>query len=333
MSRFSCYQLSDEEILRIGMHYGHPRAAFDLLSPGAVPENPEWVRFVAKYKCKDAVKCLKPRCGQPHNEGAVVEIKAIDDTTGLINIGHDCGEQLFPEEYVAGGTRYDQDLERRKLITKKRKILSKEREISGWFESARKLFEEYDKARNEFEAHYPDLLNRIRDAFRSKNGALVVWETSGKKFREALAAEGIRSPIYTGSTVVHRVLGQHFYSRGDLIDRAEKAARECSELIKRLLPDNLSMKEMQECIDSLGKIGERMEKMERQHRDMFAALSPENLRGIANWSRQVDQDSPLEFRNNGLFRHADGRLPEHFLAPIAEVNLEPIAAFPISRAA
>ncbi len=64
--------LSDEEILRIGMHYGDPSKHYDLLSSEKVPKHPEWVKLVDKYKCKDSVNCMRPGCGQPHNEGAVV---------------------------------------------------------------------------------------------------------------------------------------------------------------------------------------------------------------------------------------------------------------------
>ena len=333
MSRFGSHDLSDEEILQIGMHYGDPRAGFDLLLTEAVPETIEWVKLVAKYKCRDAVKCMRPGCGQPHNEGAVVEIKMIDQTTGLLNIGHDCGEQLFPEEYLAGGTRYDTDLERKRMIIKKRLILSKEREIKKWFEIFREPFEDYDNARREFEAFFPDLLDEIRNAFRSRDGELVVQASPGKVFREALAAEGIKTRIDSGWSVAHRVTGRHFFSKGELVERSAKAATECGKLIDRLRPDNLSVLEMRECLSRLGKIGERMDKMVWQHRDMFTALTPENLRGIAKWSSQTDQYSPYEFKNNGLFRHADGGLPEHFLKPVAEAEPPKIEAFPISRAA
>lgn len=333
MSRFGSYDISDEEILQIGMHYGDPRAGFDLLLAEAVPERLEWVRLVAKYKCKDAVKCTRPGCGQPHNEGAVVEIRMIDQTTGLLNIGHDCGEQLFPEEYLFGGTRYDTDLERKRMIIKKRHILSKEREIKRWFEAYRGPFEDYDIARREFGAFFPDLLDEIRNAFRSRDGELVVQASSGKVFREALAVEGIKTRIDSGWSVSHQVTGRHFFSKGELVERAAKAAAECGKLIDRLRPDNLSVLEMRECLSRLAKIGERMEKMARQHRDMFAALSPENLRGIAKWSRQIDQYSPYEFKNNGLFRYADGGLPKYFLKPVVKAKPVKIEAFPISRVA
>ena len=107
MSKSGSYDLSDDEILRIKMHYGDPRDGFDLLSPEEVPEVPKWVSFIGKYKCKDAVKCMRPTCGQLHNEGAVVEIIAVDQSPGLINIGHVCGEQLFSLQLLRVGRYLD----------------------------------------------------------------------------------------------------------------------------------------------------------------------------------------------------------------------------------
>jgi hypothetical protein len=316
------------------MYFGDPDAEFDLLSQDALPQNPDWVSFVAKYKCKDAVRCMRPGCGQPHNEGAVVEIKSIDQTIGMINIGHDCGEQLFPEQYLAGGTSYDADIERKDLIIKKRHILSRAHSIRRWFENVAKPFREYDDARRSFEAFMPDLLDAIRSAFRSRDGVLAIdHASSGKAFREALAAEGIKSPAGREWLMVHRVTGRHFYSNGELVERAAKAAAECDELLERLHPDDLSVAHMRECINRLGNIGERMQRMERQYRDMFSALSAENLRGLANWSRRDDADSPYEFKGDGLMRNADGRLPHFFLRVKAGSDQQSIDMFPISQAA
>ena len=90
---------------------------------------------------------------------------------------------------------------------------------------------------------------------------------------------------------------------------------------------------MRECFDHLARTGERLQKMVWQHRDMFVALSPENLRGLAKWSRQADKASPYEFKNNGLLRHSDGALPEHFMKLKVDLESKPIETFPISRAA
>ncbi|MCH7794536.1 MAG: hypothetical protein IH900_05275 [Proteobacteria bacterium] len=326
--------LSDEEILRIGMHYGDPSKHYDLLSSEKVPKHPEWVRLVDKYKCKDSVNCMRPGCGQPHNEGAVVEITTISESIGLINIGHDCGEALFPEEYVAGVTRYDADLQRKNLIIRKREVLAREIEIMQWFEMTRGLFQEYDEARRAFEAFMPELLADIRSALRLDGGDLVVVEvSSGKIFKEALEAEGIRSRIQTGVTMVHRVMGPHFYSKGELVARAAKAADECNELLGRLRPDNLPVAQMRVSLDRLRTVGEKMQKMVFQYRDMFDALSTENLRGLAQWIRKVAPEAPYEFMNGGLLRYADGGLPEYFLEPKSGVAPQPIDNFPLFRAA
>lgn len=326
--------LSDEEILRIGMHYGDPSKHYDLLSSEKVPNDPEWVRLVDKYKCKDAVNCMRPGCGQPHNEGAVVEITTSSETIGLINIGHDCGEALFPDEYVAGATRYDADVQRKSLIIRKRNVLARETEIMQWFEITQGPFEEYDEARRAFEAFMPELLEDIRSALRLDEGSLVVVEVfSGKKFKEALEAEGIRSRLQTGVTMIHRVMGPNFYSKGELVARAAKAANECQELIGILRPDDLPVAQIRNCLDRLSTVGEKLQKMVFQYHDMFDALSTENLRGLAQWIRKVAPEAPYEFKNGGLLRYADGGLPEYFLEPKSGVTPQPIDNFPLFRAA
>lgn len=326
--------LSDEEILRIGMHYGDPSKHYALLPPEKVPKDPDWVRLVDKYKCKDAVNCMRPGCGQPHNEGAVVEIRTNSESIGLINIGHDCGEALFPDDYVAGATRYDVDLQRKNLIIRKREVLARETKIMRWFEITRCPFQEYDEARRAFEAFMPELLEDIRSALRYDGGDLVVVEVfSGKKFEEALEAEGIRSRIQTGVTMVHRVMGPHFYSKGELVMRAAKAVNECKELLGILRPDDLPVAQMRDCLSRLSTVGEKMQKMVLQYDDMFDALSTKNLRGIAQWIRKVAPEAPYEFKNGGLLRHADGGLPEYFLEPKSGVAPQPIDNFPLYRAA
>lgn len=324
--------LTDEEILKIGMHYGVPQEGFDLMSPEDVPCEPVWIKLVAKYKCKDAVKCMRPSCGQPHNEGAVVEIKISDKDTGLINIGHDCGQQLFPDEYHLFGTRYDADLERKQLIKRKRVVLSREDQIIKWFDRVQEPFQKYDQARNEFEAFFPDLLSEINIAFWSGYGELKVVQ-SGTAFKEAMSAEGIKGHSDAGYVVIHRVMGKHFFSQGSLIRRTENAKNKCQEYLERLRPDNLPVSEMTECLDGLRTFGEKMERMVKQYQDMFLALSVDNLRGLAEWSRKVKHDSPFEFRRGGLFRHPDGRLPSHFLKAKSGIELVIIDNFPIKRAA
>jgi hypothetical protein len=326
------FQLTDDEILGITTHSGDPRTIFDLLPMKVVPANPKWIRLVAKYQCKDPIKCMRPGCGQPHNEGAIVEIKT-NDRDGLINIGHDCGEQLFPDDYRAGKTRFEADLERKHLIIRKREILSMEPRIIGWFLTTQKPFQDYDKKRTEFEAFMPDLLDELKDAIRYQNNELRSFNVASSVFRSALAADGFKSGDYGSWSTVYKLKGEQFFSQGRLIVRSDTKRQESQHFLERLRPDNLSVNEMRECINGLKNIGDAMASMIAQYQDMFIALSPENLHGIAKWLKHEHPDWPYKYEHNALVRSPDGNLPGHHLTMETDIQQIPICSFPLSVAA
>lgn len=332
------YDLTDDEILEMEMHFGDPHARFDLLPPEMIPAEPEWDKFVTKYKCKDRIKCARPTCGTMHNEGAVVAIRDGEREIGLINIGHCCGEKLFPDQYRYGTTGYDADLRRQTLIKRKRAILDRETCIMGWFADHAPIFEYYDRRRREVEAHMPDLINILQSAM-GPNGELRVRADSGKAFKEAMKAfkdQGIKvgrtDEVWT---ILHTVAGMAFFRfRGDLAGRAEHAKQELVERLACLRPENLPIADMKEHIQRIAELGRRLDDLIDRVQTLPEALSPANLRGIAKWLRRTTSGSWIEweYMDAGLHRSAGGGLPEYLLK--AE-NAPPTTAysFPLAKAA
>jgi hypothetical protein len=342
-------RLTDDEILAIRLYDGDPHASYDLLSPDQIPDEPKWLRLVAIYRSADLIRCARPHCGQPHNEGAVVAIELPDGGEGLINIGHDCGAELFPEEFKAGSARFSGHLEHRgraeakrdavtkelllhrNLIIRKREILRRRPEIDAWFERVRQPFSDYDSARRRFESCMPDLFEQLSSVARS-NGQLVVYQAPKKsKLRQEL--EGQRGKLWDDVwDIVHVLAGPRFFDRGELVERMEKAAIECADILDRLQPDDLSVQTMQNLTGRLASIGELLHRMTTQYFDMFSALSAANLQGVARWHRRYEHWSPYLYTKGGLLRQTTKGFPEFHLKAIADRPLE-VIGFPIAKIA
>lgn len=342
-------RLTDDEILAIRLYDGDPHASYNLLPPDQIPAEPKWLRLVAIYRSADLIKCARPHCGQPHNEGAVVSIELPDDQEGLINVGHDCGADLFPEEYKAGSTRFSAHLEHRgraeskrdalakelllhrNLILRKREILRRRSEIDAWFERAKQPFSQYDSMRRSFESCMPDLFDHLSKVARGNSQLIVYGTPKATKLREAMEGHGGKLWDDTWD-VIHVLTGPRFFDRGEIVERTDKAASECAEILDRLQPDDLSVQTMQSLTGRLASIGELLHRMTKQYFDMFPALSAPNLQGIAKWHRRYDPWSPYLYANGGLLRQATKGFPEFHLKAIAD-RPQAVSGFPIAKIA
>ncbi len=322
--------LTDTEILSVDICSSDPRSSYHLLAQERVPVDLKWERLVAIYDTAETLTCMRPGCGQAHNEGAIVEIRCPDGIIGMINVGHVCGAKAFPAEYKAGN-RFDgqstrrqrtssgrsalvaEHLERRKLISQKRLVLDREAETLQNFELLRGPYTEFDQVRRQFQSFMPDLYESVVRAIQG-GGRMRVLARGPRKsdaFRTALEGVGRGGGmIDDGFDTVHIVIGQHFFSRGDLVERLERVVDEYKRAINDLRPDNLDVRTMKEKFILLSRLDARLDQIQRQYGDLLPALSADNLRGFARWAKRDDPSSPFVFANNMLIRQASGRLPQ-----------------------
>jgi hypothetical protein len=82
---------------------------------------------------------------------------------------------------------------------------------------------------------------------------------SGKKWR------GQRGKLWDDMwDVAHVLAGPRFFDRGELVERMEKAAVECSDILDCLQPDDLPVPIMQSLTGRLASVGELLHRMSRQ---------------------------------------------------------------------
>tara|TARA_R110000782_G_scaffold150906_1_gene243631 strand:+ start:130 stop:1128 length:999 start_codon:yes stop_codon:yes gene_type:complete len=328
------HALSDDEILELGMHYGNPHDEFALMPVSEVPEHIQWEDLVTKYKSRDPVKCMRPKCGVLHNEGAVVQISTPGrGIRGQIAIGHCCGEKLFPNEYRVGGSKFSADLRRITLIKRKRAILSQEDRIQAWFGKYHDAFKSADAIHREFEALMPELFDALAHAVKDTNGQLRSLASSRSRFAEALNADGVKSRNTGMWEVVHLLRGQKFFLRGSLVSKADWASTKLSRCVEALRPADLPVSVMEDNLEAIRTIGTTMDGLLERYNAVFAALSLDNLRGIVNWTKSKFPMQQYAIRDGGIFREADSGLPESLIKiPDKMASIE-IVKFPTANAA